>query len=149
MRNPYMKFQNPRLNFFFERTDERTSRKQYAPHFLKVGGIKMFFSCFRISVIFLEKSAFLIRMHSCGIGLMHASCWQYDKHFWISGPTVTWQIASFYSAFSSLCVYILQIVSIRLKNQIWSFKIFTTPSLIIKSHQNYSDFVLQEVFQRN
>ena len=40
-----MKFQNPSLNFFFERTDERTdtrtSRKQYAPHFFKVGGIKI------------------------------------------------------------------------------------------------------------
>ena len=39
-----MKFQNPSLNFF-ERTDERThtqtSRKQYAPHFFRVGGITM------------------------------------------------------------------------------------------------------------
>ena len=38
-----MKFQNPSLNFFFERTEgrtnERTSRNQYAPHFFKVGGI--------------------------------------------------------------------------------------------------------------
>ena len=43
-RNPYMKFKNPSLNFF-ERTDERThartSRKQYASHFFKVGGIMM------------------------------------------------------------------------------------------------------------
>ena len=44
-----MKFQNPSLNFFFERTDgrthacthARTSRKQYAPYFFKVGGIKI------------------------------------------------------------------------------------------------------------
>ena len=39
-----MKFQNPSFKFFFERTDGqtngRTSRKQYAPHFFKVGGIK-------------------------------------------------------------------------------------------------------------
>ena len=40
-----MKFQNPSLNSVLkgrkdERTDERTSRKQYAPHFFKVGGIK-------------------------------------------------------------------------------------------------------------
>ena len=39
-----MKFQIPSFNFFFEHTDERThtrtSRKQYAPHFSKVGGIK-------------------------------------------------------------------------------------------------------------
>ena len=43
-----MKFQNPSFNIFFEwtdahthaRTDGRTSRKQYAPHFFKVGGIK-------------------------------------------------------------------------------------------------------------
>ena len=39
-----MKFQNPSLNSVLngrkdERTDERTSRKQYAPHFFKVGGI--------------------------------------------------------------------------------------------------------------
>ena len=42
-----MKFQNPSFKFFFERTDKRTntqkdkrtSRKQYAPHFFKVGGI--------------------------------------------------------------------------------------------------------------
>ena len=37
-----MKFQNPSLNFFFltdGRTNERTSRNQYAPHFFKVGGI--------------------------------------------------------------------------------------------------------------
>ena len=39
-----MKFQNPSFNFFFERTDKRTSRKQYAPHFFKVGGIKSEFS---------------------------------------------------------------------------------------------------------
>ena len=41
-----MEYQNPSLNFFFERTDGqtngRTSRKQYAPHFFKVGGIKTF-----------------------------------------------------------------------------------------------------------
>ena len=37
-----MKFQNPSFKFFFNgRTDTRTSRKQYAPHFFKVGGIKM------------------------------------------------------------------------------------------------------------
>ena len=36
-----MKFQNPSFNFFFERTDARISRKQYAPHFFKVGGIKI------------------------------------------------------------------------------------------------------------
>ena len=39
-----MKFQNPSLNFFLngrkdERTHARTSRKQYAPYFFKVGGI--------------------------------------------------------------------------------------------------------------
>ena len=42
-----MKFQDPSLNFFFERTEgrtdertnERTSRNQNAPHFFKVGGI--------------------------------------------------------------------------------------------------------------
>ena len=38
-----MKFQNPSFKFFFERTDGqtngRTSRKQYAPYFFKVGGI--------------------------------------------------------------------------------------------------------------
>ena len=40
-----MKFQNPSFKFFFERTDKRTNkrtrRKQYAPHFFKVGGIKI------------------------------------------------------------------------------------------------------------
>ena len=41
-----MKFQNPSLNFFLngrkdERTNGRTSLNQYAPHFFKVGGIKM------------------------------------------------------------------------------------------------------------
>ena len=40
-----MKFQNPSLNSVLkgrkdERTKECTSRKQYAPHFFKVGGIK-------------------------------------------------------------------------------------------------------------
>ena len=39
-----MKFQIPSFIFFFERTDEcthtRTSQKQYAPHFSKVGSIK-------------------------------------------------------------------------------------------------------------
>ena len=36
-----MKFQTRALNFFLNgRTDGRTSRKQYAPHFFKVGGIK-------------------------------------------------------------------------------------------------------------
>ena len=40
-----MKFQNPSLNSVLTgrtdgRTDERTSRNQYAPHFFKVGGIK-------------------------------------------------------------------------------------------------------------
>ena len=43
-----MKFQNPSFIFFLNgrthtrthgRTDGRTSRKQYAPHFFKVGGI--------------------------------------------------------------------------------------------------------------
>ena len=39
-----MKFQNPSLNSVLTgrtdgRTDERTSRNQYAPHFFKVGGI--------------------------------------------------------------------------------------------------------------
>ena len=34
-----MKFQNPSFNFF-EQTDGRTSRNQYASHFFKVGGIK-------------------------------------------------------------------------------------------------------------
>ena len=48
MRNPYMKFQNPSLNSVLngrkdERTNERTSRNQYAPHFFKVGGIKILF----------------------------------------------------------------------------------------------------------
>ena len=41
-----MKFQNPSLNSVLtgrtdERTNERTSRNQYAPHFFKVGGIKI------------------------------------------------------------------------------------------------------------
>ena len=40
-----MKFQNPSLKFYLNRrtnkwTNERTSRKQYAPHFFRVGGIK-------------------------------------------------------------------------------------------------------------
>ena len=40
-----MKFQNHSLNFFLNgrkdgRTNERTSRNQYALHFFKVGGIK-------------------------------------------------------------------------------------------------------------
>ena len=40
-----MKFQNPSLNSVLkgrkdERTNERTSQNQYAPHFFKVGGIK-------------------------------------------------------------------------------------------------------------
>ena len=44
-----MKFQNPSLNSVLTgrtdertngRTDEHTSRNQYAPHFFKVGGIK-------------------------------------------------------------------------------------------------------------
>ena len=43
-----MNFQNPSFKFFLngrtngrtdKRTDGRTSRKQYAPHFFKVGGI--------------------------------------------------------------------------------------------------------------
>ena len=42
-----MKFQNPSLNFILNgrthtRTHARTSRNQYAPHFFKVGGIKIF-----------------------------------------------------------------------------------------------------------
>ena len=41
-----MKFQNPSLNSVLngrkdERTNERTSRNQYAPHFFKVGGINI------------------------------------------------------------------------------------------------------------
>ena len=41
-----MKFQNPSFKIFLKgrtdaQTDARTSRKQYAPHFFKVGGIKM------------------------------------------------------------------------------------------------------------
>ena len=49
MRNPYMKFQNPSFKFFLngrtnektkKQTNGRTSQKQYAPHFFKVGGIK-------------------------------------------------------------------------------------------------------------
>ena len=44
-----MKFQNPSFNFFLNgrtntQTDKRTSRKQYAPHFFKVGGIKIIFT---------------------------------------------------------------------------------------------------------
>ena len=44
-RNPYMKFQNPSFKFLLngrtnKRTNGLTSRKQYAPHFFKVGGIK-------------------------------------------------------------------------------------------------------------
>ena len=36
-----MKFQNPSFKFFLNgRTHGRTSRKQYVPHFFKVGGIK-------------------------------------------------------------------------------------------------------------
>ena len=43
-----MKFQNPSLNSVLNgRKDERTSRKQYAPHFFKVGGIKMLKHCGR------------------------------------------------------------------------------------------------------
>ena len=49
-----MKFKTLALNFFFEPTDKRsdertngwTSRKQYAPHFFKVGGIKIRISYF-------------------------------------------------------------------------------------------------------
>ena len=42
-----MKFQNPSLHSVLngrkdERTNECTSRNQYAPHFFKVGGIKRF-----------------------------------------------------------------------------------------------------------
>ena len=49
-----MKFQNPSLNSVLkgrkdERTNERTSRNQYAPHFFKVGGIKSSLSCTCIS----------------------------------------------------------------------------------------------------
>ena len=37
-----MKFQNPSLNSVLNGwKDERTSRKQYAPPFFKVGGIKI------------------------------------------------------------------------------------------------------------
>ena len=41
-----MKFQNPSLIFFLngrkdKRTNERTRRNQYVPHFFKVGGIKI------------------------------------------------------------------------------------------------------------
>ena len=42
-----MKFQNPSFKIFFERTDGHTSRKQYAPHFFKVGGITSAEDCFR------------------------------------------------------------------------------------------------------
>ena len=40
-----MKLQNPSFNFFLngrtnKRTNGQTNRKQYAPHFFKVGGIK-------------------------------------------------------------------------------------------------------------
>ena len=35
-----MKFQNPSLIFFERMKNARTSRKQYAPHFFKVWGIK-------------------------------------------------------------------------------------------------------------
>ena len=51
-----MKFQNPSFNFFLERTDGRTSQKQYAPHFFKVGGIKM--------DLFLRNIFFSIKMVS-------------------------------------------------------------------------------------
>ena len=41
-----MKFQNPSLNFFLNgqthaQTHARISQNQYAPHFFKVGGIKI------------------------------------------------------------------------------------------------------------
>ena len=57
-----MKFQNPSLNFFFERTDgrtdghtdARTSRNQYAPHFFTVGGIKNYY----INISVKEKSKY-------------------------------------------------------------------------------------------
>ena len=44
-----MKFQNPSLNFFFERTDERThthgqAESNMLPTFSKLGGIKSRFS---------------------------------------------------------------------------------------------------------
>ena len=40
-----MKFRNPSLKLFLNgRTNERTSRKQYAPHFFKVGGIIRIFT---------------------------------------------------------------------------------------------------------
>ena len=43
-----MKFQNPSLNFFLSgRKNKRTSRKQYAPHFFKVGAIKSQVSVYR------------------------------------------------------------------------------------------------------
>ena len=47
-----MKFQNPSLNSVLNgRKDERTSRKQYAPHFFKVGGIKIKLLFFKFSQI--------------------------------------------------------------------------------------------------
>ena len=44
-----MKFQNPSFKIFLNgHTDARTSRKQYAPHFFKVGGIKSGNTVFQI-----------------------------------------------------------------------------------------------------
>ena len=53
-----MKFQNPSLNSVLTgrtdgRTDERTSRNQYAPHFFKVGGIMSCFLCCSVSYPYL------------------------------------------------------------------------------------------------
>ena len=45
-----MKFQNPSLKYFLNgRTNKRTSPKQYAPHFFKVGGIKIMILLFHFA----------------------------------------------------------------------------------------------------
>ena len=59
-----MKFQNPSFNFFLngrtnKRTDGRTSRKQYAPHFFKVGGIKIPLLTFTIRSFLSDLGPFL------------------------------------------------------------------------------------------
>ena len=56
-----MKFQNPSFNFFLNgrtnrQTNKRTGRKQYAPHFFKVGGIKTKFLCQTRAVTLLRKT---------------------------------------------------------------------------------------------
>ena len=56
-----MKFENPSFNFFLNgrthtrthaHTHGRTSQKQYAPHFFKVGGIKIIIHCKRFTHTF-------------------------------------------------------------------------------------------------